>query len=184
MTTAAEPLLPLKTFIDVDAFVREINEDISDLNEAMRTQTARAAHYSMQSTRAKKQKDLVANTVRVIDAALTKKMRVDLTVAANDLAEKDGTKPERITADMVKAEVCLHVEARKWAAIQIDADEIAAVCRAAYDAFYSRREMLTSLGRLTQEQMRTNLTIQTAQQHAEGYKSRRAVRRGEVPASE
>jgi heme oxygenase len=64
--------------------------------------------------------------------------------------------------------------------LQIDADEIRAVCNAASDAFRTRREMLTGLGHLTREQMRSNLTVQTATQSVSSYKARRAARRGEA----
>lgn len=168
--------MQLEQFIDVDAFTKEITEEITDLTEAMRTQTARAAHYSIQSTKAKKQKDKVALVVKTVEAQLTKTCRKQLMEAANELAEEENTKPERITADMVKAEVALHPTMRQWLEKQIDADEIYAVCKAAYDAFYTRREMLTSMGHMSREQMRANLTIRSAQENVSGYKQRRLQR--------
>ena len=77
---------------------------------------------------------------------------------------------------MVRAEVALHPEMRKWLELQIDADEIYSICKAAYDAFYTRREMLTSMGHMTREQMRANLTIKSAQDNMSDYRQRRAAR--------
>lgn len=168
--------MELLPYIDIDEFVKEINEPIEDLTEAMRTQTARAAHYSMQTTKAKKQKDKVALYVKTIEAQLTKTCRLALNKAAQELAEEENSKPEKITVDMVKAEIALHPKMREWLEKQIDADEIYAVCKAAYDAFYTRREMLTSMGHMSREQMRANLTIRSAQETATSYKARRAAR--------
>lgn len=161
--------MQLQDFIDVEAFTKEITEEITDLTEAMRTQTARAAFYSINATKAKKQKEEVALNVKVIEAALTKKMREKLTKAAIELAEEEGTRVEKVTVDMVKAEVTLHPEMRKWMKIQIEADEIYAVCKAAYDAFYTRREMLTSMGHMSRAEMQSNLrTMARAGERAAG----------------
>jgi len=105
--------------------------------------------------------------------------------AANELAEEENTKPEKVTVDMVKAEVALHPKMREWLEIQIDADEIYSVCKNAYDAFYSRREMLKSRGHLTTEEMRSNLTIRKAMDGASGTGnaiSRRAEREAQRAA--
>jgi hypothetical protein len=151
----------LDSIIDIDEFVTLINADIaSDLTEAMRTQTGYAATYAVHAASARRQAADIDLNVKLIDAKLTKVMREKLNEGARQLAEEEGSKPEKITVDMVKAEVMLHPEMRKWLQMQIDADEIRAVCNAAADAFRTRREMLTSLGHLTREQMRTNLTIQ------------------------
>lgn len=168
--------MQLESFIDVDAFTKEITEEIADLNEAMRTQTARAAFYSINATKAKKQKDKVALIVKTVEAQLTKTMRKQLLEAEAKLAEDEGRKIEKITVDMVRAEVSLHPQMRKYLELQIDADEIYAVCKAAYDAFYTRREMLTSMGHMARAQMATNMTIQNAQQSVAGYRDRRAAR--------
>lgn len=170
--------MKLEPFIDVDEFVVEITADITDVTEAMRTHTARAAHYSMQATKAKRQKDRVALTVKSVEAALKKSYRKKLIEAANELAEETQSKPERITADMVETEVALDPNMRKWLEMQIDADEIYAVCKAAYDAFYTRREMLTSVGHMTRAQLQTGLIIEDAKKSAESYKARRAARKG------
>lgn len=166
----------LDTIIDVDAFTKEITEEIADLNEAMRTQTARAAYYSIQATKARKQKDKVALIVKTVEAQLMKKLRKELLEAEQDLAESEGRKPERITVDMVKAEVALHPSMRSWLEKEIDADEIYGVCKAAYDAFYTRREMLKSMGQMNREQLRTNLVVRNAQESVAGYRERRQQR--------
>lgn len=154
--------MKIEPIIDVDQFTTEIQEEINDLTEAMRTQTARAAYYAMLYAKAQKQAKDVDLLVKLVEAKLNKLMREQLNQAANDLAEEEGSKPERVTVDMVKAEVLLHPEMRKYLQMQIDADEIKGVCYAASEAFRTRREMLTSLGHLTREQMRTNITIQGA----------------------
>lgn len=151
--------MELQEFIDVDAFTKEINEDISDISEAMRTQTARAAYYSIMTTKAKKQKAKVDLFTKIIEAKLTKTMRQKLVAAAVELAEEEGTKPEKITVDMVKAEVALHPEMREWMQRQIDADEIYSVCKAAYDAFFTRREMLKGLGQMSRTQMEQQMRL-------------------------
>lgn len=180
--------MQIENIIEVDQFTKEIQEEISDLTEAMRTQTARAAYYAMLYAKARKQSDDVGLLVKLIEAKLTKVMRERLNEAAKQLAEEESSKPEKITVDMVKAEVLLHPEMRKYLQMQIDADEIKGVCAAASDAFRTRREMLTSLGHLTREQMRTNLTIQGQRDGGsvrERYRQRTAAREaGEAEATE
>lgn len=171
--------MQLEQYIDVDIFTTEINEDINDLTEAMRTQTARAAFYGAMNARAEKQLATVKRNLKLIEAQLTKTLRAKLVKAEQELAADEGRKVEKITVDMVRAEVDLHPEARKWSMLLIDAEEIQAICKVAYDAFRTRREMLVSLGHLTREQLRTNVQIQSAREAAQGYKARRAARRGE-----
>jgi hypothetical protein len=172
--------MTLDEIIDIDKFTAEITEEITDLNEAMRTQTARAAYYAILAAKARKQAQQVELRVKVIEAALTKSMREKLNKEALDTAEREGTKVEKVTVDMVKAAVMTHPTMIRELQLQIDADEIRAVCNAASDAFRTRREMLTGLGHLTREQMRSNLTVQTATQSVSSYKARRAARRGEA----
>ncbi len=171
--------MQLDPFIDIDLFTKEINEDIHDLTEAMRTQTARAAFYGAMNARAEKQLATVKRTLKLIEAQLTKTLRAKLVKAEQELAEQENRKVEKITVDMVRAEVDLHPEARKWGGLMIEAEEIQAICRVAYDAFRTRREMLVSLGHLTREQLRTDVRIQSAKDAADGYRTRRAARRGE-----
>lgn len=177
----------LDDIIDVAEFTALITADIADdLMEAFRTQTGYAATYAVHAASARRQAADIDLMVKLVDAKLTKIMRQKLTDAANDLAQQEGTKPEKITVDMVKAEVMLHPEMRKWLQMQIDADEIRAVCNAAADAFRTRREMLTGMGHLTREQMRTNITIQGAK-GAEGVRARhrdRMARRQEEQSGE
>lgn len=170
--------MQLQQFIDIDEFTQEVTQviDSTNLTEAMSTQTARAAHYSMQSIRAKRQKEEVTRNAKLVAAQLTKTLRQKLTEAAVADATANQTRVEKVTVDQVQAEVTLHPEMRKWEQLQIEADEIYAVCKAAYDAFYTRREMLTSIGFMTREQMRTNLTIRSATDTANKYRERRAAR--------
>jgi hypothetical protein len=171
---ATEGVSPI---IDVEQFASLINANIADdLTEAMRTQTGYAATYANQAATARRQAEEIDLMVKLVDAKLTKVMRERLSQAARELAEEEGTKPEKITVDMVKAEVMLHPEMRKWLQLQIEANEVRAVCNAAADAFRTRREMLTGLGHLTREQMRTSLTVQGARASS-GVRERHAARR-------
>lgn len=165
--------------IDVDQFSAEINESLDDLTEAMRTQTARAAFYGIGHSKAKRQQQKVALIIKTVEAQLTKKHRKALNDAAIAEADATGTKPEKITVDMVKSEVALDNDMRKWALVQMEADEIETVCRVAYDAFKARREMLTSLGLLARDQLKTNMQITSARSAIDGYRARRAARREE-----
>lgn len=175
----------LEEFIDVDEFTTLITADLADdLMGAFTKQSGLAATYAIKAASARRQCNDVDLIVKMIEAQLTKTLRTKLNDAERELAEEEGRKPEKITVDMVKAEVMLHPEMRKWLQMQIDADEIRSVCNAASDAFRTRREMLTGLGHMTREQMRTNITIQSAQDAAKGYKARRAARRGEVAETE
>lgn len=173
--------MKLETFIDMDEFLSEVKQtiDATNLTQAMSTQTARAAFYSMQSIRAKRQKEEVAHKIKLITAQLTKVTRERLNEEALKNAQATQTKPERITVDMVQSEVALHPKMREWEQLQIEADEIYAVCKAAYDAFYTRREMLTSIGFLHREELRSNLTIRSAEENTNKYRERRAQREAE-----
>lgn len=170
----------LDEIIDVELFTSEIEAEISDLTEAMRTQTARAAYYGVLFAKAKKQADSVDLRIKALTAALTTKHRKALNDAAKDLADAEGTKPEKITVDMVQAAVALDPIMRKWDAIKLDADEIKTVCQVARDAFRTRQDMIVSLGHMTREQMRTNIQIQSAKEAATGYRERRARRQQEA----
>lgn len=170
----------LDEFIDIDEFTKLITADLSeDLMGALTQQTGHAATYAIAATRARKQCADIDLMVKMIAAKLTKLKREQLNKAERELAEEEGRKVEKITVDMVQAEVMLHPEMIKWLQMQIDADEIRAVCNAAADAFRTRREMLTGIGHLTREQMKTSIQIRSAQDAAQGYRQRRAARRGE-----
>ncbi|SFJ49882.1 hypothetical protein SAMN03159338_1575 [Sphingomonas sp. NFR04] len=168
--------MTLEDFIDVDEFVKEIDAEIGDISEAMRTQTARAAWYGIQHSRAKKQAAKVALTLKAIEAKLTTTHRAKLREAAEEEASQTNTKPERVTADMVAAAVALDKSSREWQIKKMDADEIEAICKVAYYAFKTREEMLKSLGILTQAQLKSNLVIQNAREAASSYDQRRSQR--------
>jgi len=171
----------LDEFIDIDEFTALITSDMADdLMTAFRTQTGYAATYAVKAASARRQCADIDLIVKMVNAKLTKLKRQQLTEVEKELAEEESRKQEKITVDMVAAEVMLHPEMIKWLQMQIDADEIRAVCNAAADAFRTRREMLTGLGHLTSAQMKTNVQIQSATSAAQGYKARRAARRGEV----
>lgn len=168
--------MQLHQIIDVDAFVSEVEEPIDDIMDAMRTQTSRMAFYSMKKAEARRQRDKVGLIIKAVEAQLTKTCRAQLVTAANKLAEEENTKPERITADMVKAEVALHADMRKWLEVQLEAEEIYSVCMAAYETFRTRSDMIQSLGHMTRAQMQTGLVIESAKKTASSYKARRAER--------
>jgi hypothetical protein len=171
----------LEEFIDVDEFTALITADMADdLMEAFRTQTGHAATYAVKAANARRQCADIDLIVKMVEAKLTKLKREQLVEAERQLAADEGRKPEKITVDMVKSEVMLDSAMIKWLQVQIEADEIRSVCNAAADAFRTRREMLTGLGHLTREQMKTNVQIQSAREAASGYKTRRAARRGEA----
>lgn len=169
--------MQLDTFIDVQKFTEEVNENLEDITEAMRTQTARAAWYGICHSKAKRQKNKVELTCKAVGAALTKKYRKELTDAANEEAEASGKKPVAVTVDTVQAHVSLDPQMLKWQQVQLEADEIESVCRVAMDAFRTRSSMIVSLGNLTRDQLKTNTVIQSARDSARGYETRRAARR-------
>lgn len=169
--------MQLETFIDVDKFTEEVNENLEDITEAMRTQTARAAWYGICHSKAKKQKNKVELLVKAVAASLTKKYRKELTDAANEEAEASGKKAVTVTVDTVQAHVALDPQMLKYQQIQLEADEIESVCRVAMDAFRTRSSMIVSLGNLTRDQLKTNTVIQSARDAARGYDARRAARR-------
>ena len=178
MTDSPNPTTPLQVLpiIDVEKFTSEIMEEITDLTSAMRTQTARAAYYGIKSSEAKKQAARIDLHVKAVTAALNKHHRAELQKAAADDAEQNGGKPERITADMVQSAVLTDPRMMKLLNIQLEADEVAEICKVAYFAFKTRQEMLTSMGHMTRAQMQTNLTIRSAKDNVERYRQRRAGR--------
>jgi hypothetical protein len=140
--------MELQQFIDVEAFSTEVTEELTDLTAAMSSQTARTAYYGIQHGQAKKQKAHIELIFSSVEAQLTKKYREQLEAAAADEVAGTNKAPARITAEMVKSAVHLDPNFLKYAKLKIDADEIESVCRVAYDAFKTRREMLSSIGRL------------------------------------
>jgi hypothetical protein len=158
--------MALEEFIDIDTFMKEIEEGQDDIGEAMRRQTAKCAFYGIQHTKAKKQASKFALSVRTVDAILTKRYRKEMVDA-----------DERPTADIVKAMVVTNPQMSELLKQQLDADEIETICKVAYDAFKTRRDMLTGLGHLTTQAMRTGNQIATARDSIkDGYRERRAER--------
>lgn len=171
--------LHIEEFIDVEAFTAEIGADLNDLNEAMRTLPARAAYYSMRAASARTQAARIENLVKATEAMLKKEHRKKLTEAALEIAEAEGGKPERVTAEMVEAAVFTDLRMTRLLAIQLHADEVKTVCQVAADAFRTRRDMLKSLGHLATEQMRSAMRINSSDADAiNNYRQRRAQRGG------
>lgn len=168
--------MQLDPCIDIAQFTTEVNEELSDITEAMRTQTARAAWYGICHSKSKRQKNKIELTVKAVQAKLMTKHRRLLMDEAVKLAEEEGGKPERITVDMVQSAVALDRDMIKWQQVQLEADEIESVCRVAMDAFRTRSSMIVSLGNLTRDQLKTNIQIQSARDAVSGYDQRRAGR--------
>lgn len=169
--------LSIEEFIDVETFVTEIDEKLEDLNEAMRTLPARTAFYGMKYAQAKTQAARIDNIIKATAAMLKKEHREALTKAALEIAEADGTKPERVTAEMVEAAVYTDPRMVKLMAIQLHAEEVKSICQVAQDAFRTRRDMVKSLGHLATEQMRQNLRFTAPEANAvQGYQARRRQR--------
>lgn len=170
--------MQLDTLIDVDQFIGEIDAEITDLTDAMRTQTARGAYYGIQHAAAKKQLARVKLTIESVDATLMTKYRKQLEDAA--AAEVEGTNkaPTRITVDMVRAAVSTDPNHLKYAQVLIDAEEIETVCKVAYNAFKTREEMLKSLGHIQNAQLKSELRVSAngAKESIGGYAARRAAR--------
>lgn len=175
--------MELKTFIDVDVFTTEVQDELSDLTAAMQTQTARTAYYGMQYAGAQKQAKKVKLIASSVEAQLTSTYRKKLEAAARDEVEESNKPPVRITAEMVKSAVHLDANFIKYAQLQIDADEIEQVCRVAYDAFKTRRDMLISLGQLSRAQLSGNATVAGAVQAAARHRQRLDVRNQQDTAS-
>jgi hypothetical protein len=171
--------MQLENFIDVDLFITEVEGELNDLDEAMRTQTARTAYYGIQYGRAQKQASTVKLTLNSVEATLIKKYRTQLEDAAREEVDGTNKQPTRVTAEMVKAAAHVDPNYLQYAKLLIDADEIEMVCRVAYDAFKTRRDMLVSLGHLKSAQLKSNVTIQGARSAAGGYAARRAAREAE-----
>src|SRR5437868_8555122 len=95
--------MQLEQFIDVDVFITEVEGELNDLDEAMRTQTARTAYYGIQYGRAQKQAATVKLTLASVEATLIKKYRTELENAARDEVEGTNKQPTRVTVEMVKA---------------------------------------------------------------------------------
>jgi len=164
--------LQIDPLIDVERFTADISENQDDISEAMRKQTGLAAFYGMQHAKAKKQAahyDLLLKTLR---AKLAKRYRQQIidaedkpTVSAvNDLVETDN-------------------QYLKIAKLKMDADEVESICRVAYEAFRTRRDMLTGLGHLTREQMRGQLLTTEASSAVDRYRNRRQARKEEAEAT-
>lgn len=177
--------LKLKQFLDIEKFTSEVSEDMSDLTEAMRTQTARCAFYGMMHAQAKKQLSDVNRVVSAIEASLRTKHRKEMQTAAVQLAEEEGSKPERITAEMVNSALYGDPKMLKVLRIQSEAEEIEATCKVAYNAFKTRESMLISLGNMTRDMMKSQLRIMgnEAKSSIEGYRARRRERETQTDKS-
>ena len=164
----------LEKFIDPDVFIRELNEDATDINKSMAQVTSKLAWYGIQASRARKQRDNLKQLVEIKTVALNKTFRQKL--EADALARADGKKPDRITNDMVASETMLNRELILLQRKLTDAEEIYQICVVARDAMRQRGDMLRSIGALTRDQLKTDVQIQSAEQAASGYNRRRAAR--------
>jgi hypothetical protein len=123
------------------------------------------AYYGIQHAGAAKQLDRVKLIEKTTLASFNKQMRIDMTAR--------GEKP---SAASVMDEVCLMPVAKTLALAVIDATEVERICKVAYDAFRTRRDMLVSLGNLKRAEMQTALQIRGAQDEIKGYGERRSGR--------
>lgn len=166
----------LDTFIDVDQFTSEVNENLDDITLAMKTQTARAAYYGIMHSKAKRQVNSVDLLIKAMNAKLSAKYRRQLTDAAAEDGNLNNVKPERVTAEMVTTAVMLDPAMLKYGQVYIEAQEIENVCRVAMDAFRTRSSMIVSLGNLTRDQLKTDVRIMGAKEAVAEYDSRRRDR--------
>lgn len=168
-------------YLDIEKFTQEVNEDMSDLTAAMRTQTARAAYYGVLLSQARTQESKAALIAKSLEARLTKRYRESLTKQMQQEADDAGVKKaERVTIDMVKAEVALDPQMMVIESKLLQAQEIKNICQVAYDAFRTRRDMIVSLGHMTRAEMNSKLQgiTNTANENKEEYQRRRAQRQG------
>lgn len=170
--------MEIKPFIDFDSFTKEAYEEIdsANLHKAVSTQTARHAYYSALAVQARRQKDKIALEVAKLRAGLTKAYRKKLNDEAASEAESESRKPERVTNDMVNAEVILNADMQRYEALQLDADEVYGLCKVAQDAFFTRKEMLKLIGNVTVESLRKDMKFQSAERDISDYHARRAQR--------
>jgi hypothetical protein len=176
--------MQLQHFIDVEAFSTEVQGELTDLTAAMQTQTARTAYYGMQHAAAKKQSAKVDLISKSVEAQLSKKYRTEFEQVARDEVAGTNKAPTRVTAEMVKSAVHLDPNFIKYAQLLIDAEEIETVCRVAYDAFKTRRDMLISLGQLSRAQLAGNATVAGAVEAANRHRDRLANRGRPQPTSD
>jgi len=181
MSEDSKSIMSLDEFIDIDEFVAEIESDVDDLHQSLTTQPARLAYYGLYKTRAKRQRDRVSNYVRSIEAKLKKEYREKLTEEAAKLADEEGTKPQRISNDMVEAEVYTDQRMLKLLEVELKAKEIYETCDVARDAYRQRCEMIKSLSILTGQEMRMGISQEirkSKKRTVEDYKNRRKNRGG------
>lgn len=150
--------LSLQEFIDVDEFTAEINADIGDLHEALRTQPARASYYAFRKASASTQRKRIERIVKATEAKLKKEYRKSLVEEAQELAEEEGGKPQRISNDMVESAVYTDSRMLKLTDVELQAIEIESVCRVAHEAFRTRCDMIKSLSILTGQEMRMGVS--------------------------
>lgn len=152
-------------FIDVAKFTTDIDAHQDDIQEAMRTQTSLTAYYGIQHAAAEKQLNRMKLVEKTMLASLGKEVRTDMLAS--------GEKPSAASID---ERVSVMAQVKTMALAIIDAQEIERVCKVAYDAFRTRRDMLVSLGNLQRATMQTGLTIRNAKDEVAGYHERRAGR--------
>jgi hypothetical protein len=168
--------MQLERYIELDSFLKELEQDTDDINEAMRKAPGRVAYYGAQYMLAQKQAKKVALKVAEIEGRITQEIRKKLEETAREEVAGTNKTPTRVTAEMVKAAVATDP---RWIAsqhIKIDADEIEGICRIANDAFKARRDLLSSGAYLKGAELKSNTIIRSAQENAASYHARRQER--------
>jgi len=155
----------LAEYIDVDQFTKDIDTEQTDISEAMRTQTAKAAYYGIQLAKAQRQSAKAKLVLRTLEAKKGKEYRKDITDA--------GEKP---TAQLVQEFVDTDNAVVKMRDILNNAEEIEHICKVAYEAFRTRRDMLTGLGMMTRAELNSGVRVSSGRREANNYRERRAAR--------
>jgi len=164
----------LDTFIDADEFISELNADATDINKSMAQVTSKLAWYGIQASKARRQRDDLKQLVEIKTVALNKHFRQALEAVARE--EAGDKKPKSVTASMVDSETLLNRDLIKMQRQLHEAEEIYQICVVARDAMRQRGDMLRSIGALTRDQLKADVSIQDAETAVEGYKNRRANR--------
>lgn len=169
--------MALETFVDLKQFLEDVEKPIDDIMEAMRSQTAKMAQAGIHKAGARRQKARYDAAVKALEAQLTSEYRGSMNAEAVKEAQKTGSKPERITQNMIEVEVMLDPRMKKLVDKQIEADEIYQVCVAVHDTYRTRSDMIQSLGHMTRAQMQTGIVIEDAKKSVKDFRARHAARK-------
>lgn len=151
-TTATTALAPLVNYIDADQLKRDMDYNLADISEAMRTHPGIFFHYASQAVKARAQSDRAKSLFEVTESLLDRRYRT--------LLKEENPKT---TEPMIRSAVVTDPE---WKAVHNRmslAATIYRLCETAERSFEHRKDMMLQIARNMAKEQEGSLRVMSNQ---------------------